>query len=709
MTENIENILKKTYSLLKEIYNTKEKKEEILPCYICLLLKEQNKKTISAHSISRGNNFKGRKWYTWDISLQNRGQSLIHNEKLILFSDTELSVTHSICGLHDKHFAEIFENTAQGKAVDYFNAHHLILLNLRTFINFDLRLNKENIQLNKIYSIVLKEKNKYQLNFNEEKYLKNVLSEIKEKELMNKSFYESEKFKFLLERNVKKFWNKTYTEANSKRMGVIYIYPLYREITTLIIPLKNESNIVGSFFIDYKNISKDMLGNMHTLTKTLLSTENFYIYKDIYLSYKIELINQIQKQWTEINQTKNYSIFLSTLKEIKQKYHTDFSKKTVNEKYNQSLKECLKIINTIQKQWESLFANKKQTEFNFFLINFKKTYEDLLFNNRLKSAQERILRYRKKIPYKALEQWEKLTKDNKKRYKNNISIFLDKINRNYDSSTIEQKLKKYSKEHLISINILNNGDDPAIIIQCEDEPYSNIFLHNLFLYLKENDKKFLDFLIPQIIKNDNIYFSQDFIDSLTNEDKRNLQDSHNNKKTYLKNNLFKKIANNLEIDYPNVCFYLQGRPYQSGLKSETFDVTFNVLKILNEALHNTVYIEVTLGNYYTYSAYIDLDYNNYIIKMDSENDELTSLIYKADSISEFWQGIFNDGKISKEKMNENIISEINQNFNSSLGYKYYIYFNDIPNKIENLSSEKKDILSITELESYLIKRLNEKT
>ena len=134
-----------------------------------------------------------------------------------------------------------------------------------------------------------------------------------------------------------------------------------------------------------------------------------------------------------------------------------------------------------------------------------------------------------------------------------------------------------------------------------------------------------------------------------------------------------------------------------------------MLKILNEALHNTVYIEVTLGNYYTYSAYIDLDYNNYIIKMDSENDELTSLIYKADSISEIWKGIFNDGKKKKKKMNENIISEINQNFNSSLGYKYYIYFNDIPNKIENLSSEKKDILSITELESYLIKRLNEKT
>lgn len=685
MNETIQNILKKTYNSLKQ-------KEVDSPCYICSLLKEDHKPTIKAHSISRANNFLNKKWYNWEQSLKNLQTSLIYNYDLIIRSDHALSITYSICSEHDKNFADIFENLQAGKIVDYFNPYHLILLNLRTFINFHLTLKKENSNLADILLIINEEKLKNQLNTFDEKELQNIINEIHNEKSNILAFLSSIYFDQILSRNVISFWDKSYIQMTFSSMGTKYIYPLYRKITTLIIPLKTPTNIIGSFFIDYRVIEADFLGNPETLKETLLTTENFYISYDIKLKQNISLIDKIIKQFNYCWKQKKFNRLSLLLKTL---YLSQSSQNILHKKHADLIKSNLNIITSIQKKWKTTIHNKNYKLFNLFLKEIKQEYLFLFTQENLKCVEERIFKDRKKISnsLSLITKWDTVDKSN---YNNNFGLFCDIILEEYHNDSVANKLKRHSKEHLIAVNILNNGNMPAIILQCEDSPYPNIFLHNLFHLLNNDIEKFFHFMSKQVVLNKNVFFSQELLDSWTIETKTELKQTHN-KQVDISKNLIGNVMSNFVIDRKEICFYMQGRPYYLEEREEEFKVVFNTLKIFTEIHQHVLYIELTLGNKYSYSIYYSLTHKNYLGKTDSDHDELLAILNSCDNIDEYWED------------NTKKITEINKKFNSCFGYHYYEYLNELPDSISNIIKNAIAELGNVEdidLENYLLKNLN---
>lgn len=125
---------KKISVILGKIYGEKLKTDIKTPCYIGEILSSICDKSIGAHSISKSNNFEEKQWYGWEHDGKDPDNKKIYlsNEILKTISPDNASVTHTICHEHDTHFSKLFEGS---KNVDTINPHHILLLNLRTFVN----------------------------------------------------------------------------------------------------------------------------------------------------------------------------------------------------------------------------------------------------------------------------------------------------------------------------------------------------------------------------------------------------------------------------------------------------------------------------------------------------------------------------------------------------------------------------------------------
>lgn len=676
MSENIEQLFKEIRSILEKMGKIQNS-----PCYICQLLKSKQEKTIKAHSISKSSNFKHNDWYGWEYSFKNIYDNYFYNQELINKSSSVLSVTSSICQKHDLIFNDMFENN--DKSINYFDSHHLVLLNLRTFINSHLILTKENKYINNILIYLNNNKIKYQLNNLENNFLNKFLEDANNKITVNKKIIESQKFYSILERNVTQFLNKTYIQQYVNNFDINYMQPLHMKITSFIIPLKQETTIVGSFFLDYRDIPNNLTGNIRDICHTLLTTENecFLDKRSLYtIENEINIIKDVLNEFKTIQNNINISFFL---KSVKQKYSTKY----IHPRSKKTFDEILTFINSIEKLWKK--SNNKDT-FEIFLLKFQNEKEHILFNKKIKFMEERIFKYKNKLPLIANTKWHHLNSKGKQHYKNNHSVFLEHIRKEYDNTTTAIKLSKYSKEHLISFNILNNKTNPAIIIQCEDSPHANIFLHNLFILSQNNIDDFENFLCNQIITQRNVFFEKMFIDNLDDKSKNNLIKCYSKNNTLITESLLLSIKSQLHINYEDLCFYLQGRPYRTKnyIREEKFSIEINEIKILDENLHDNlvIYIDVTLGNDYRYSFYLESNRN--ICHRDNENSDLARIQNHCDGIIDFWNGEVNIKTISQQDADINIKTEINDAFNSICGYEYYNYFNSLAVIIKKEIEEK---------------------
>ena len=229
------------YKILGKVYGLKQPKKSSHSCYIGEILSLNCKKSIGAHSISRGNNLDSKTWYSWEHDERNIENKLLFNDfkKLKLISDSKASVTHTICWEHDSNFAKLFEKE---RIVDKINTHHLTLLSLRTFINFHATANQDNDKLKKKLNKLLEEKK----NLTDEKDIEviSIISQKIQEKISENEIILNNKLVNLLDSYIKNFWEKNYTSVYLSSSDLVDVFPLFKDLNFLIIPLKKQPTIV---------------------------------------------------------------------------------------------------------------------------------------------------------------------------------------------------------------------------------------------------------------------------------------------------------------------------------------------------------------------------------------------------------------------------------------------------------------------------------